>query len=409
MSYSLQDLRKIDPANEAIRFLEQRIVRDDYRGLQISQHNRYNREFVVDMLKIMHDLVGSDAMQIRTTDLSRRPYNEIGEENYAEYVNRVNRKLGRGTQDSVRKNLFVDFHRMGFIERYNKNMERNVAGKRSKTKFVALTDIGEKIVQADLFQQNLLYTEAINQLFGNQNQTIFDIVLELSPQKLTIEEMMYFVSFLGKNYEGETLEKSEIIELIREYRRLSAAQKRHLNEIVQEICDPNIFHSDKIEQRDYHNWRNESQQIFMLLSQTVYFEANFDNSELKPRTQNGIFDEAKLIRSQTEKKSYFAEHKIQEKRGFVLHHIVPLFFSDNQNEYFLHDKWQNMIYINGTNHNIIHQEHTKHIIVDFYDNFLCLKSYSDEYLRLENKKDVIFSAENRTVMLNYNSQLLEKG
>ncbi|GAA9062574.1 hypothetical protein BTM312_03950 [Helicobacter pylori] len=65
-------------------------------------------------------------LQIRTTDMSKRPSNIIGEEAYAKVVDNICKsempqdnlgKKNQVTQDSLRKNLFVDMHRMGLIER----------------------------------------------------------------------------------------------------------------------------------------------------------------------------------------------------------------------------------------------------------------------------------------------------
>ncbi|GAA9666571.1 hypothetical protein HpVH11_08430 [Helicobacter pylori] len=61
-------------------------------------------------------------LQILTTDMSKRPSNIIGEEVYAKVVDNICKsemlqdnlgKKNQVTQDSLRKNLFVDMHRMG--------------------------------------------------------------------------------------------------------------------------------------------------------------------------------------------------------------------------------------------------------------------------------------------------------
>ena len=105
----LHKLLTIDPSKKCLVFLHERILVDNYRGLQISQHNRYTYEQVVGMLEIFYDLVNDNKMNIRTTDLSKRPFNTPDEYIYAEYTNKVIKKYGKGTQDSIRKNLFVDF------------------------------------------------------------------------------------------------------------------------------------------------------------------------------------------------------------------------------------------------------------------------------------------------------------
>lgn len=50
-----------------------------------------------------------------------RPHNTEEEGIYAEFCNEAKNLVEIGTQDAMRKNLFVDLHRMGLIERYDKN------------------------------------------------------------------------------------------------------------------------------------------------------------------------------------------------------------------------------------------------------------------------------------------------
>ena len=113
-----QSLISIDPSKKALKFLANRILNDNYRGMQISQHNRYTVEDLIILLEKIYELVGENKMKIRTTDLSKRPYNTPDEYIYAEYVNNVAKEMGRCTQDSVRKNFFVDLNK-GLLRKHN--------------------------------------------------------------------------------------------------------------------------------------------------------------------------------------------------------------------------------------------------------------------------------------------------
>ena len=153
-------LTSIDYGRKCLEFLEERIDDSGYRGMQVSQHNRYNCDFIVTMLQEMYNLVGDKKMTIRTTDLSKRPNNTPDERIYAEYVAKLCNKLGRCTQDSVRKNLFVDLNRMGFIYRYNKNGELVLPSERSTIKFVKLTRDAIRLIETkSLFDKNFIYTK----------------------------------------------------------------------------------------------------------------------------------------------------------------------------------------------------------------------------------------------------------
>lgn len=81
MDRILQEIVQIDSSRECIKFLAQRVQSDNYRGLQISQHNRYTQQEVLIILQEIYTLCGSELMQIRTSDLSKRPHNIEGEEN----------------------------------------------------------------------------------------------------------------------------------------------------------------------------------------------------------------------------------------------------------------------------------------------------------------------------------------
>ena len=191
-----EKLIKIDPSKKCLEFLGERILDVNYRGIQISQHNRYDVVFITTMLSEMYKLVGKHKMFIRTTDLSKRPYNYPEEEIYAEYVNNLCSKLGRCTQDSVRKNFFVDLHRMGFIYRYNENGYKIGPFERSQIKSVSLTPLGVELVEnaSDIFQRNLIYTKAIDTLTNGLADELLDVVS--INDKLTMTEFQFFMSFI---------------------------------------------------------------------------------------------------------------------------------------------------------------------------------------------------------------------
>ena len=106
-------------------------------------------------------------MAIRTTDISKRPKNTYEERIYAEYVATISNILGRCTQDSVRKNLFVDLNRMGFINRFDKNMNLVLTNERKAIKYVQLTHEAKKFIEAkSLFDKDFIYTKGIERLMN---------------------------------------------------------------------------------------------------------------------------------------------------------------------------------------------------------------------------------------------------
>jgi hypothetical protein len=401
----------IDPSSKSLKFLSKRILLNNYRGIQISQHNRYTYDQVIGMLRIMFNLVGHSKMQIRTTDLSKRPNNISGEEIYAEYTREVNQVYGKSTQDSIRKNLFVDFHRMGLIDRFSPKGEKLLPYERKPVKFVKLTELGLQIIRTGLseLQQYMLFTRAIDTLLSGFASDILDIMLEIDT--LSINEMQYFVSFLYQDFYGQIVMKEEIIQLIRDYRTLSRYQRHSLDEVLKELCDPKKFFGDKTSKRDYHNWINESQQIFMILGMTAYYEYNSYNRTIKIRVdENSLFEDvSKLKRSTTEKYKYFDNHNVEKSPGFELHHIVPLSWARSKEEFYILDKWENLIYIDGFTHAKITQNGNRNVILniirDTYD--IEFEDFDSYLIYCQYDTNAKYNIDLSQKMLDKNSMLLQ--
>ncbi len=153
----LLEITQLDPSKECLKFLANRIKSSDYRGLHLSQHNRYDQNKIKIIIQAIFNEVGGDFLQIRTTDMSKRPSNIIGEEVYVKVVDNICKsempqdnlgKKNQVTQDSLRKNLFVDMHRMGLIERYNKNKEPTNPYIQSDIKYISLTPLAIEFLNA---------------------------------------------------------------------------------------------------------------------------------------------------------------------------------------------------------------------------------------------------------------------
>ncbi len=367
----LLEITQLDPSKECLKFLANRIKSSDYRGLHLSQHNRYDQNKIKTIIQAIFNEVGGDFLQIRTTDMSKRPSNIIGEEVYAKVVDSICKsempqdnsgKKNQVTQDSLRKNLFVDMHRMGLIERYNKNKESTNPYIQSNIKYISLTPLAIEFLNAqDLLRKNFCYTQALENLLQGFGAECREVMIELDNHYLDIEEMMFFVTFL--NIANFT--RSEIIEYVREYRSLSRIQKEKLKELAQDYCNPNHFNGNKLEKRDYHNWKNQAQQIFSLLEQSVFFETNKEMLILKTLNEENKQNDKKLKRSIKEKALYFEKHGVKKEKGFELHHIVPLCLARSIEEFDLLDKWENLIYIDAFNHAKISQTQNKHICLYF--------------------------------------------
>lgn len=275
----LTQIRNVAPNNQCVNFLLGRIQSDTYRQVHISQHNRYTQCEISVILQEIYNLVNSNLIQIRTTDLTKRFENVAGEELYAQLTDTIKLQLGRCTQDSLRKNFFVDMHRMGFLYRYDEN--RNLIPpfhKAHTIKYISLTPMAIDFLNADSQTKIFIYESAL-MVLGNQFfADLYEVVSNLG-NCISQDELMLFGTFLNQSFDcGVTIwRRNEIIELIQDFRTLTQNQQDKLICCIQDYCNTNNFSGNKTNKRDFHNWLNETQQILRLLSQIPNFQVNGNN------------------------------------------------------------------------------------------------------------------------------------
>ncbi len=249
----------------------------------------------------------------------------------------------------------MDFSRAGFCHKYNKKDEliQNTE-KRTSYDYIKLTKEAIKMLKArSIFLKYRIFTKGIEKMLGSSLTNLVEAIdlSELRRDRFSFEEYTLIFS------DNENLDGNEKIELLREYRRLSTNGKEEVLKNIKKYCDPNRFARNKTEKRDYHNWRNETQQLFSLFKTTIYFEVfnigGKDFFKLNTSENIGIFE---LRRSSTPKNLYFRNHKIQKINNYELHHIVPLSFVRNKGEYKIIDDYRNLIYIHKDKHKEIKRD-----------------------------------------------------
>lgn len=400
-----EQLCNIDVSKKCFEFLADRISNPDYRGMQCSQHNRYDMGFIFTVLDELYAVAGCEKLTIRTTDLRKRPYNLPEEADYAVYTNNLSNKLGRCTQDSVRKNIFVDLHRMGLIERFNAHGEKVSPYQNGIKKFVQISDFGLNFIKAtDVLEKSLLYTRAIDALTHGLADELLNII-ELDGF-ITEHEFQFFLSYRGETLNGHQYSLSELTKYITEYRRLSRYQRDYAVKLVKEYCNPNNFRGNKTDKKDYHNWLNETQQIFILMGQTAYYETCDNELRIRIGRESLFTDKEKLIRSAKEKSEYFKNHNIVKTKGFELHHIIPLCYAKCALEFSKLDVWENMLYIDGYKHSIITQSNNEYVRLAFEGKDIILSNFDDVPLHCIYEKNVLYSIENQDKMLSFNCAFL---
>jgi type IIS restriction enzyme R protein (MBOIIR) len=394
--YTLQQLHDdivLGVHSDTTAFIFEAIQRLDYRGIHLSQHNRYTKNDIAVILKALRDTLLNNNLSmlpIRTTDISKRPLNNPDEIHYARMVIELSNRLDRITQDSLRKNFYVDMARMGLINRFDKHRQLNNPFLTSRTKFVNISDFGLQFLTEyerdpqNMFEVNRLWTLALNNLHNGFETQFYSLMLNL--QEYGINSIGYneFAFFASK---ANILPQEQICLLIREFKNLSVFQRNIIIDRIKRYADPSenlIFNNlPKTDLRDYHNWINEAQQLFSLLRDSVLFNVgDFKDNELNLRIGNlGLIDnyERRLNRSQAQKREYFIQHNILEssirRLGFELHHIIPLLYARSHEEFKTLDVWENMILIDGHSHAKITQNGSRNIKLEFRDYDMLFKDF----------------------------------
>ncbi|PIP62672.1 hypothetical protein COW98_02765 [Candidatus Roizmanbacteria bacterium CG22_combo_CG10-13_8_21_14_all_35_9] len=402
-------VNKINPGNNALEFIDSRIRDEKYRGAPSSEHNRYVMIQIITILELLNKYAPNQSlMTIRTTDISKRPENNFEEFTYAQFCNEAKQKAGIGTQDAMRKNLFVDLHRMGLIIRYDKNKEITDPFSKQQVKFVSISNQGLRLIEAkNILDKYFIFSKGIDSLVGGYIDIILDILRdkEYEIDKISIYEYMFFVSAIGTE-SNFNINTDKAVELIKEYRNLTPIQRKSVIETLKVELNPKNYTGSKKNKRDFHNWHNKIAQVYYLLNQTVYFEVRGEQLVLKGG-QNSFSEAAtRLDRSLNEKYQYFVKQESVKTLGFELHHVVPLAWSENIHHFKMLDKWENMVYIDAFSHAKITQNKNRNVVLEVVKDDITLTDHSDNEVYLKHQKNILYKPANKNTMKKYNFELL---
>ena len=278
----LKSIEHISPNNIFLSYIIDRVQDDNYRGIQCSQHNRLTYGYFKSLLQTIYAVAKDEIFGIHIGDDNGERQEQASV--YYQIVDAIKNVAGKGTINSVKKNTFPDLARAGLLDRYDKNHELIIESfsigedkplqKRSSVCYVGLSDLGLKFVQAKTeFERRKYYTDAVDALTKNAASDIVELLsTDDRFDNLHILEFMYIISDdrEGIHYNNKLL-------LLTEYRKLTQEQKGKVTLLLKLYCDPKRNIGTKINARDYGNWKNESQQIFGLLSNSTYFKVIEDN------------------------------------------------------------------------------------------------------------------------------------
>lgn len=407
-------VRNISPGNAALEFIDARLLDDNYRGNRSSQHNRYTMDKLVTLLRTLDKYSPNfSLMPIRTTDISKRPENTAEEITYARFCGECKEAIGIGSQDAMRKNLFVDLHRMGLIQRFGIDGTPTDPFSQQRVNYVSLTRLGVSFVEANIFDRYYVFSRGVDRLLRGFIGILLDVLRdpEYDLRHVTIYEFMFFLSAVA-THTSFNISRDKAVDLIKHYRTLSPTQRRAVVETLKAKLRPELFPGSKQSKRDFHNWTNKATQVFCLLEQTAYFEkriAERQPDKLVLRFGKGMpLGESPrgLKRSLSQKYQYFSNHDVQKTLGYELHHIVPLSWSENVQQFELLDNWQNMAYIDAKSHATITQNGNRNVVMTAEGSDLVLSDYDEHSVPLKYQENLLYSVSQQNTMLKYNRELL---
>ena len=403
MDKLLQDILDIKRGNRFLEYIIERIQRTDYRGIHVSQHNRYDLDKLVKILQAIHKFAEQDKFSVPKGD-TKKDANRLKniKANHPIFHDIYERLRSQGivkAPDPLRKNFFVDFSRMGFIEKYDKNDRLRNPFKRTYTAFLKLSADGLKLIESkSLFEKHKIFTDGVERLLKN---TLTDLVaaIDLSDYR---RERFFFEEYTLIFSDGK-LSGAEKIAMLDEWRSLKRTKREKAVSFIQKYCDPKKFVGDKTRKRDYHNWRNETQQLMRLFKATIYFQVYENQFSLNSGEVFGVFEPK---RSQMPKQEYFHKHKIKKIEYYELHHIVPLSYIKNQREYKLIDDYKNLIYLSSERHKEIKKDYIKFRHNNPKIHFVNIHKHSD-VVSAKNNENARFNPSRLPEMEKYNKNLIK--
>lgn len=398
----LKEITDIQPNNRFLHYIVERIQDKDYRGLHISQHNRHYLERDIKIATAIYLIAGQDTFRIPPGD--DKGATDANCKIYYKIVKKVKENAGVGSINSLKKNVFVDFHRMGLLHRFDNKNNQVLPDKRGQIYYAQLTPLAIELIKSPIIRQYKIFTDALDNLFKDEISRLAEL-LYYSKYKDTPIGLIEFMLILSDDRPQVSNNK---IDLINSYRKLKLWQRAKAIKLIQRYCVPSNFIGSKTNKRDFENWKNQAQQIFTLLKNTVYFDITPNSLRLNIG-KYGFFKEHRIKqRNLGAKQQYFEKHRIGRRTNFELHHIISFSSARNKEEFQAIDNWQNLIYLYKDKHCEITRKKDKHIILSANRTDISFKNFQGDFIIAKNGLDAEYLENLVQKMEKYNKSLLKE-
>lgn len=382
-------------------YLFSRVRRGDYRGVHVAQHNRLPFDKAESLLSAIYNAVGADEFPIPPGD--DRGVRQPGFGAFYRLVDEIAATLGQGTVNSVKKNHFPDFARMGFLERLGMDGKVLPPEDRRRVFAARLTESAARLALAGNPREKYrLYLDAVERLIGARILDELFAILRDDFETVSVHEFMLVLS-------DPAISRDEKTALLKSHRQMSALRRVALRaEIRAECARLSAAAKDKRGKRDYDNWLNQALEIFNLLNQTVYFKT-FKRTVL----MLGFSDEALeflAARGGAAKSRALRWHNIEEREGYDLHHIVPLENAFSRKTLERVDDHRNLLCLRKSVHRKIPTRNNLFVRLDApkTGGIFLVNPFGPKTARMDVSGDILCRPENLPEMVEYNRKLLDK-
>ena len=400
----LKLIKSIDSRNEFLEYIVERVLRNDYRGIQISQHNRLTFSYFEKLIESIYEVAGKGIFRIHVGDDEGELQPDA--ETYYKLVEKVKEKTGKGTINSIKKNTFPDIAKMGFIFRYDKGKNLiDEYGSRKGIYYVSLTPLGIKFISMPKFERIKSFSDGIDHLVGNLSNDLAEFLSlnEFNINYIDLSEFMYIISD-----QRPSITWHDKLRYLIAYRKLNSIQKEQLDQLLKLYCNPSNLRNkaDKTLLRDYSNWKNESQQIYGLFSNSAYFKVISNRLALNDGELGVFYNDVR--RTTQGKNDYYKYHLVHSDPNFEFHHIIPFSKARNRLDLKLIDDFKNLIYILNTKHEEFKNSKNDFVKLKYTENypFLLFEDFNDNYIIVNLESEAKVNKAIIPSILDYNNSLL---
>jgi phage anti-repressor protein len=359
--------------------------------------------------------VGVEFIEIPSGDEKQhknaKGFNLLDYPNYGMFVKEVISNNSQGTANSIKKNLLPDLAVLQVFDRYDEKKQLIDSGEKRIPKYFKINKNCEAICD-DANKLNNYISQNFFLKFNDLIECIFLILNETG--KLTMNEFMLFVTWFNWDYKNQKADSALLSHLIDEYRKIPKSVSLQINQEIMHYANPKnpeFKESNKSAKRDYHNWRNETQQIFGILKEFSLFKFDEKNDAIVLDGGSGAKkNDTKFKRSNLEKEEYFKQHKVEKCDYFELDHIIPFSMIEGYEMYLEIDHWKNLIYIDSNTHSKKTRNYNKYMFLDGVENLneLNMVAPDGKRLSLVNGENALFDIDKIKENIAYNNFLKNK-